>query len=207
MSKQLSPWLFSLLCVSCTHSDGKPTQSQVLASQPNLATVMQAQTVEIRNDWNGYSDITPISRHAKLRLEQQKLVGNAYISLGGYGAAGIRQQKTIKVTIPVAITTNFLATLSKTPLQSGVYQPKLDRRDDYPSVRIQIKLDRREIILQSESQGVDRVPWKVSIKDNHTTKEYITNSPLPAQALRILSPTLDRPGIEQIIQRRRNRKK
>lgn len=207
MSKQLSPLLVLLLCVSCTHSDGKPTQSQPLASQPNLATVMQAQTVEIRNDWNGYSDITPILRHSKLRLEQQKLVGNAYIAVGGYGAAGIRQQKTTKVTIPVAITTNFLKTLSKTPLQSGVYKPKLDRKDDYPSVRIQIKLDRQDITLRSESQGVDRIPWQVTVKENNTTKQYITNSPLPAQALRILSPTLDRPGIEQIIQRRRNKKK
>jgi hypothetical protein len=184
MSKQLSPLLLLLLCVSCTHSEGKPTQSQPLASPPNLATVMQAQTVEIRNDWNGYSDITPILRHSKLRLEQQKLVGNAYIAVGGYGAAGIRQQKTTKVTIPVAVTTKFLKTLSKTPIQSGVYQPKLDLQDDYPSVKIQIKFDRQEIMLRSESQGVDRVPWQVTVKDNHTTKEYITNSPLPAQALR-----------------------
>jgi hypothetical protein len=178
-----------------------------LASQPNLAPVLQAQTVEIQNDWNGYSDITPILRHSKLRLEQQKLVGNAYIALGGYGAAGIRQQQTTRVTIPTAVTTKFLTTLSQTPIQTGVYKAKIDRTDDYPSVTIQIKLDRQTIILRSQSQGVDRVPWQVTVKENNTTQQYITNSPLPAQALRILSPTLDRPGIEQIIQRRRNRKK
>jgi hypothetical protein len=206
MSKQLSPLLLLLLCVSCTHSEGKPTQGKLLASQPNLAKAIRAQTVEIQNDWNGYSDITPILRRAKLRLEQQKLVGNAYIAVGGYGAAGIRQQQTTKVTIPVAVTTKFLKTLSKTPLQSGVYKAKIDRTDDYPSVTIKIKIDRQEIILLSQSQGADRVPWQVIVKENNTTRQYITNSPLPAQALRILSPTLDRPGIELIIQRRQKKK-
>jgi uncharacterized protein YcfL len=207
MSKKLSPLLLLLLlCVGCTHTEVNSKQSQALTSKPNLTTVLQAQTVEIQNDWNGYSDITPILRHSKLRLEQQKLVGNAYIAVGGYGAGGIHQQQTTKVKISAAVTTKFLATLSKTPLETGTYKPQIDRTDDYPSVKIQIKIDKQEITLRSESQGVDRIPWKVTVKENNTTKEYITNSPFPAQALRILSPTLDRPGIEQIIQRRRNRK-
>jgi hypothetical protein len=207
MSKQLSPLLLLLLCVSCTQSQGNSTQIQPVASAPSLTAVLQAQTVEIHNDWNGYSDITPILRHSKLRLEQQKLVGNAHIAVGGYGAGGIRQQQTTKVKIPAAITTKFLTALSKTPLQRGTYKPRIDRTDDYPSVRIQIKLNKQEIIFRSESQGIDRVPWKVTVKTGTTTKEYITNSPLPAQALRMLSPTLDRPSIEQIIQRRLQRRK
>jgi uncharacterized protein YcfL len=209
MSKQLSPslLLLLLLCVGCTQTEVNSKQSQPLTSKPNLTKVIQAQAVEIQNDWNGYSDITPILRHSKLRLEQQQLVGNAYIAVGGYGAGGIHQQQTTKVKISAAVTTKFLTTLSKTPIKTGTYKPRIDRTDDYPAVKIQIKIDKREIILQSESQGVDRVPWKVTLKENSTAKEYITNSPLPAQALRILSPTLDRTGIEQIIQRRRHRKK
>ena len=83
MFKKLSPLLLILLCVSCGNSQVDLTKSQILRSEPQLTTLMQAQTVEIRNDWNGYSDITPILRHYKLRVEQQKLVGNAYIAVGG----------------------------------------------------------------------------------------------------------------------------
>jgi len=67
------------------------TQSQSLVTRPNLRTVMQTETVEIHNDWNEYSDITPILRHYKLRIKQQKLVGHADISVGGYGAVGVHQ--------------------------------------------------------------------------------------------------------------------
>lgn len=207
MSKKPSPLLFLLLLAGCTHPQVNSTQLQVLTSPPNLTKVMKAQTVEIHNDWNGYSDITPILRHAKLRLEQQQLVGNAYIAVGGYGAGGIRQQQTTKVKIPAAVTTKFLTTLSKTPVKTGIYQPRIDHTDDYPSVKIKIKIDRQEIIFRSESQGVDRIPWQVTVKENNTTKNYISNSPLPAQALRILSPMIDRPGIDQIILRRRRHKK
>jgi hypothetical protein len=207
MSKKPSPLLLLLFLAGCTHPAGNSTQLQALTSPPNLIKVMQAQTVEIQNDWNGYSDITPILRHAKLRLEQQKLVGNAYIAVGGYGAGGIRQQQTTKVKIPATVTTKFLTALSKTPFKTGVYRPKIDHTDDYPSVKIKIKIDRQEIIFRSESQGTDRIPWKVTVKENNTTKEYISNSPLPAQALRMLSPMIDRPGIDQIILRRRRHKK
>jgi len=52
---------------------------------------MQTETVEIHNDWNEYSDITPILRRYKLRIKQQKLVGHADIAVGGYGAVGVHQ--------------------------------------------------------------------------------------------------------------------
>lgn len=207
MTKNPSPLLVVLLLTGCTHPEVNSTQLRALTSPPKLIKVIKAQTVEIHNDWNGYSDITPILRHAKLRLEHQKLVGNAHIAVGGYGAGGIRQQQTTKVKIPAAVTTKFLTTLSKTPFKTGVYHPRIDQNDDYPSVEIKIKIDRQEIIFRSESQGVDRIPWQVTVKENNTTKDYISNSPLPAQALRMLSPMIDQPGIDQIILRRRRHKK
>jgi hypothetical protein len=169
--------------------------------------VMQAQTIEIHNDWNGYSDITPILRHYKLRLERKDLVGNAYIAVGGYGAGGIHQQQTTKVKIPAAIVTKFLTTLAKTPLQIGVYKPLILHTDDYPAIEIKVKIDKKQVIFSSQSQGIDRIPWKISITENNTTKEYISNSAIPAQAFRILNPSLDRSGVDRIIQRRRQRKK
>jgi hypothetical protein len=167
--------------------------------------VMEADTVEIVNDWNGYSDITPILRRSKLRRERQELVGNAYIAVGGYGAAGIHQQQTTRVKIPAAVTAKFLATLAKTPLQVGIYKPKLDRTDDYPSIEIKVKIDGRQIIFSSQSQSIDYVPWKITINQKNTAIAYISNSALPAQALGVLNPYLSRQGIDQIIQRRKQK--
>ena len=203
MYKKL-PQLLLILCSSCAHSPIEGSaQSQPLTGLPSLMPVMQASTVEISNDWNGYSDITPILRHYKLRRERQKLVGNAHIAVGGYGAAGIHQQQTTKIAIPAVISTKFLTTLSQTPIRVGRYQPKLDRRDDYPSIKIQLKIDRQQVTFSSQSQAINYIPWKVTIERDNRTTEYISNSPLPAQALQLLNPYLSSPGIDQIIQRRR----
>jgi hypothetical protein len=168
--------------------------------------VSQGETVEIQNDWNGYSDITPILRHYKLRSQNRELVGNAHMAVGGYGAAGIHQQATTKVKIPAAIASQFLSTLAKTPLKSGNYKPLIKHTDDYPSVTIQVKVKRQLVTFSSQSQGVSRAPWKVSIRSGQTHMDYISNTDFPTQALKLLSPYLDNPGIDRIIQRRRNGK-
>jgi hypothetical protein len=206
MCKKLS-LLLLLLCSSCNHSPiERAAQSQPLTPLPNLAILQQADRVEIQNDWNGYSDITPILRHYKLRLERQKFSGNAHIAIGGYGAAGIHQQQTTKVIVPAAASTKFLAILAKTPLEVGAYRPRIDRGDDYPSVKIQLQIDRQQVTFSSQSQAVGYVPWKVTITKNDRTTEYISNSALPAQALQSLDPYLNKSGIDRIIQRRREKK-
>jgi hypothetical protein len=203
MFKKLSPLI--LMCGSCTYSTiDRPTQPQILISNPNLAIIMRSQTVEIHNDWNGYSDITPILRHYKLRLEHQQLLGNAYIAVGGYGIAGIRQQRTTKVKIPANIVTKFLTTLSQTPLKTGVYQPQIDRPDNYPSIEIKVKSDRQQVTFSSRSQRVDRTPWKITVTENKVTKAYISNSIIPGQAFQIINSSLDKSGVDAIIYRRRN---
>jgi hypothetical protein len=210
MSKKLSPLLSILLCSGCNQTlvvkTIKPPQLLTSLSLPTLATVKQAATVEIQNDWNGYSDITPVLRHYKLKLHQQQLVGNAYIAVGGYGAAGIHQQRTTKVKIPAAIVSKFLTTLSTTPLQIGAYKPTILKTDDYPEIGIKITIDQQQITFSSKSQGVDRIPWQVAITENNTTTKYISNSPIPAQAFRQINSILDRSGVDQILQRRRQRK-
>ena len=202
MSKQLP--LLLLIFASWMHSPiAGSTQSFTPTQMPSLNPVMQATTVEIQNDWNGYSDITPVIRHYKLRRERQKFVGNAHIAVGGYGAAGIDRQQTTKIAIPAVVSTKFLTILSKTPMRVGKYQPKLDRRDDYPSIRIHLQSDRHQVTFSSQSQAKNYIPWKITISHANRTQEYISNSPLPAQALQLLNPYLDVPGIDRIIQRRR----
>jgi hypothetical protein len=201
--------LLLLILCGCTHSAiDLSAQSQTKAPLPTLTAVMQAQTVEIHNDWNGYSDITPILRHYKLRLERQKFVGNAHIAVGGYGAAGIHQQKTTRVAIPADVSKKFLATLAQTPLQVGVYQPKIVRYDDYPSIDIKVKISpQQQVTFSSRSQASNYIPWKVTITRANSTAEYISNSPIPDRALQVLKPYLASPGIDRIIEQRRHQRK
>ncbi len=120
MCKKRLPLLYLLLSSSCTQSRVDRSIQVPIQSQPplpSLAKIIQSETVEIHNDWNGYSDITPILRRYKLRVQNKELIGNAHIAVGGYGAAGIRQQATTRVKIPAAVTSRFLATLAKTPLK------------------------------------------------------------------------------------------
>lgn len=206
MRKKRSPaLLLLLLCSSCTQSRvvrSIPVPIQSQPPIPSLGMVVQSETVEIQNDWNGYSDITPILRHYKLRVKNKELVGNAHMAVGGYGAAGIHQQATTKVKIPAAVTAQFLATLAKTPLKVGSYKPLIKHADDYPTVKIQVNTKQKQTIFSSQSQGVSRVPWKVTIRSGKTTTDYISNSDLPTRSLKLLSPYLDNPGIDGIIQRR-----
>jgi hypothetical protein len=209
MCKKMSHLWLLILC-GCTHTPpiDLAARSQTPVPLPKLSGVMQAQTVEIYNDWNGYSDITPILRHYKLRLDRQQLVGNAHIAVGGYGAAGIHQQQTTRVKIPAAVSAKFLATLAQTPLQVGVYKPKLDRYDDYPSIAIKVKISpQQQITFSSQSQANHNIPWKVTVSRANTTAEYISNSPMPDRALQILKPYLASPGIDRIIEQRRSKPK
>ncbi|AFY94358.1 hypothetical protein [Chamaesiphon minutus] len=208
MCKKLSRLLLLLLC-GCTHTPIESSaQSQTQAPLPNLTAVMQAQTVEIYNDWNGYSDITPILRRYKLRLERQKFVGNAHIAVGGYGAAGIHQQQTTRVAIPADVSKKFLATLAQTPLQVGVYQPRNLRHDDYPSIEIKVIISpQQQVTFSSRSQASNYIPWKVTVTRANTTAAYISNSPIPDRALQVLKPYLASSGIDRIIEQRRYKRK
>lgn len=172
--------------------------------------VTQGDTVEIQNDWNGHSDITPVLRHYKLRLQNQELVGNAHMAVGGYGGGGIRQQATTKVKIPAAVAAQFLAMLSKTPIEPGNYKPTIAHRDDYPHIRIVINFNQQQAIFSSESQGAQNTPWKVVVRPIGTEQSignYITNSSIPSIALKLVNPYLDKSGIDRIIKPNKQRRR
>jgi hypothetical protein len=191
-------------CMGCQKSIADPkTIASPAVVVPAIPKFDRAAEIEIHRDWNGYSDITPILRRYKFKQVNRQLVGSAHTALGGYGAAGIRQQVTKKIAIPTPISQKFLTTLSTTPLAVGAYQPILTRKDDYPSIGVKITIDRQQITFNSTSQGVGHKPWQISIVDRGITRKYISNSDTPDRALKLLSPYLDREGIDKIIQKRR----
>ncbi len=198
----LSIWLAGLLLTSCQIP--APLKKLVKPLPPTITqppSLHTATTVQIKNDWNGYSDITPIVRHYKFQRQSDGLVGNGYFAVGGYGAHNIRQQYTKKIQIPAPITQQFLQKLSETKMHSASrYQPLRNRSDDYPAVTIQVTNPRYQITFFSSSQGKNHTPWQIKIKES----TYISNSAAPAVALAILKPYIDHPGLEQIINKHRS---
>jgi hypothetical protein len=173
-----------------------------------LGTLSNVALLEIKNDWNGYSDITPIVRHYRLKPQANGLAGNGSFAVGGYGGYSIRQQYTRKVILPPALTQQFLQMLSGTQIaKSDRYQPKIDRADDYPDVTIYLKLADREVTFASRSQGQNNVPWQIKIKTKNGLESFVSNSPNPAQALALLKAQIDHPGLEQAINKHRQPKK
>jgi hypothetical protein len=160
--------------------------------------------VEIDNDWNGYSDITPIKRHYKLWNQKQQLVGQGTFAAGGHGGYGIRQQYQKKITIPAPLAQKFWQTLLLTKVVAREqYQPQLSRREDYPDITIRLQLADRSVVFHSRSQGQYHTPWQVRIKTGDRQSLFVAQGGQPAQALQLLQAQLQHPGLEQAILKQR----
>jgi hypothetical protein len=161
--------------------------------------------VNIKNDWNGYSDITPIERHYQFKNPAGGMSGDGYFAVGGYGAYNIRQQYTKKIVIPALVTQQFLQKLNETKMYStSQYRPLKKRRDDYPAITIQVTTPERKVTFFSSSQGQDHIPWQIKIKEKNTEKIYVSESAAPAAALLFLKPYIDHPGLEDVVNKLRS---
>jgi hypothetical protein len=171
---------------------------QILIPLPQLRA---ATMVNIKNDWNGYSDITPIERHYQFKNLVSGLSGDGYFAVGGYGAYNIRQQYTKKIVIPALVTQQFLQKLNEAKMYiTSQYQPIKNRSDDYPAITIQITTSKHKVTFFSSSQGQDHIPWQIKIKE----KTYVSDSAAPAAALLLLKPYIDHPGLENVINKLRS---
>lgn len=205
--KKLFICLSFLLLLGC--QIGSPSK-KVAQSQPQkiliqLPPLRAATLVNIKNDWNGYSDITPIERHYQFKNSASGLSGDGYFAVGGYGAYNIRQQYTKKIAIPALITQQFFQKLNETKIHSSSwYQPIKKRSDDYPAVTIKITTPEQQVTFFSSSQGQDHIPWQIKIKEKTKEKTYVSESAAPAAALLLLKPYIDHPGLENVINKLRS---
>ncbi len=183
----------------------KVAQSQPQKILIQLPPMRAATLVNIKNDWNGYSDITPIERHYQFKTSASGLYGEGYFAVGGYGAYNIRQQYTKKIAIPALVTQQFFQELNKTKIYStSHYQPIKKRRDDYPAITIQVTTPEQKVTFFSSSQGQDHTPWQIKITEKTKEKIYVSESTAPATALLLLKPYIDHPGLEDVINKLRS---
>lgn len=152
-------------------------------------------TITIRDYWVGYSPVAPIEANYQLSLEGSVLNGTAQFAVGSFSANRPSQQDTVNISIPADITLAFLGKLKESVLVEGVYPPRVERTDDYPSISITIETRREAIEIFTESQGREHIPWGVRMREN----TYVVDSAIPAQALAILDPYLRQDVLREMI--------
>src|SRR5262249_13713726 len=150
-----------------------------------LARLSDAHRIHIENDWTGLSPFAPLTAHYTLERKSDGFRGGATFSAGGY--SGTANKAVEDIAVPLDKAQLFLQMLSKCPMKSGDYEPKIEHTDDYPSIKLEIELEKETVTFFTKSQGEGNIPWGVTIRG--TT--YVVESDIPATAVELLEPHLD----------------
>ncbi|MBE2234040.1 MAG: hypothetical protein IAE85_11145 [Anaerolinea sp.] len=140
-------------------------------------------SVSIVDSWTGLSPLAPIEAHYSLDADADGLTGMAHFSVAGYTAP---ITATAAISLPLGAWQEALAVLAGTPLEPGPYLPLFTHTDDYPTVALVIATADQVVRFESQSQGQDHVPWRVTVDG----QEHVTYTDSPARALQVLKPYL-----------------
>lgn len=149
-------------------------------------------SVSIVDSWTGLSPLAPVESQYELNAGEGGLVGQVFFSVAGYTDP---ITTTTAISVPLAAWQEALAALSDMPLETGPYLPAFYVTDHYPKVAIVIQTADRIYRFESQSQGLDYVPWRVLVND----QEFVTYSNYPAKVLHVLEPYLARGVLEELM--------
>jgi hypothetical protein len=163
--------------------------------------VENVRRVEIVDHWFGFSDKAPID--ARYRLERRRGAG----TFTGTGTLrmndrvdghfeGVRHGP-LAITVPDSAMASFLAALAATPLTEGEYRPSIQVTDSYPVFTLRLRTSTGVVEFYSESQGEYRRPWRVEVAG----RRYVSDSDVPARAMRIILPYLRRAELDRMFSR------
>ncbi len=176
------------LAAACTSAASRSGASGPIPAE------FDARTVEIKDYWTGLSINSPVD--GRFRFERQgdgyTFTGTSQLSLGAN--ENHKQAGPLPVTIPDSAMRAFLRTLAAAPRQPGTYRPRYTHTDDYPERTITLRSDAGVVEFFSSSQG-DASPWRVTIGG----QQYVSNSTVPSDALRHLTPYFRRTELDSIL--------
>ena len=169
-------------------------KSESLSAFLDVSTV---QSIVIDDGWMGLSLIAPITAKYELHREDTNFTGLASFSVGPDLPRKPATRATEDLIVPKEIVARFLHQIATTPIVSGKYEPKFTHTDDYPSISIELKTDKKYVVFSSTSQSKDRSPWKIA----DGKQECISQSAVPADALALLKPYL-KPDLQNALIKR-----
>lgn len=169
-------------------------KSEFLSAFLDVYTV---QSIVIDDGWMGLSLIAPITAKYELHTEDTNFTGLANFSVGPDLPRKPATRATENLIVPKEIVSRFLQQIAATPIVPGKYEPEFTHTDDYPSISIELKTDKKHVIFSSTSQSKDRSPWKIA----DGKQECISRSAIPADALALLKPYLKQDLQKALIER------
>ncbi len=214
MKRFFRPWLFVLLAgnlLAASHSSvgmaSPQASSQADFRSPfeTLSQIVQADSIRIKDEWEGYGPFSPISALWDLHRVQDGFSGTAaFRAQPHYSLLWSRPDLEGKVftdradiAVPLGSMNNFLSRLSRARLFEGEYVPSLPRMASYPSISIEIEVGNETITFFTRSQGKDHTPWGVTIRGE---TYVVVSSDVPAGALEEdLEPHLKREVLEELL--------
>ncbi len=181
--------LFLIACGLCfAGCTGIPLDSKV----PDL---LQADSIQIKNSWAGLALVT--KQHHSLQRDDKAFRGKAQFSVARRNSEQPRQAIE-DIEIPLDVAQSFLKTLASLPLKEGKYEPKIEHTDDHPSISIELNVKGETVVIFTESQGKDHIPWGVTFKG----KTFVAASDIPARALNQLGPYLKHDVLQNLIEQK-----
>ncbi len=172
---------------SITSGLTKGKLKEVFPALANLTTPEAISSIYLNDSWDGLNPAAPLV--AKVCLQRQ---ANGFDGLALYNAGhdvsgefiNTYVERTGQVQVPQAEINRFLQMVSELPVVEGVYNPKIDHTDDYPSLLIQLNGPAWQLKLYSQSQGGDKVPWGL----NFNNQNFVINTADPERAYEVLKP-------------------
>ena len=170
-----------------------------------LSQIVQADSIRIKDEWEGYGPFSPISAFWDLHRARDGFSGTAAFGAQPHYSLywsrpdleGRVFRARADIAVPFGSMNNFLSRLSRARLFKGDYVPSLPRMASYPSISIEIEVGDETITFFTRSQGKDHIPWGVTIQGE---TYVVVSSDVPARALKEdLEPHLKREVLEELL--------
>jgi len=199
----------SLLAVSSSSvgvaSPQASSQADLRSPFETLFQIVQADSIRIKDEWEGYGPFSPISAVWDLHRSQDGFSGTAtFRAQPHYSLYFSRPDlegkvftETVDILVPAGNVTSFLSRLSRARLFKGKYVPSIPRTASYPSISIEIEVGPETITFFTRSQGKEHIPWGVTIQGE---TYVVVSSDVPAGALeQHLEPHLKREVLKELL--------
>jgi hypothetical protein len=170
-----------------------------------LSQIVQADSIRIKDEWEGYGPFSPISAFWDLHRSQDGFSGTATFRADPHYSLyfsrpdleGKVLTDTADILVPAGNVTSFLSRLSRARLFEGEYVPSIPRTASYPSISIEIEVGDETITFFTRSQGKDHTPWGVLIQGE---TYVVVSADVPAGALEEhLEPHLKREVLKELL--------
>ncbi len=214
MNRFFKPWLFVVLAGNFlaasrfsvgVASPQASSQADFRSPFETLSQIVQADSIRINDEWEGYGPYSPISAFWDLHRSQDGFSGTATFRAHPHYSLYFSRPElegkvltdTADILIPAGNVTSFLSRLSMARLFKGEYVPSIPRTASYPSISIEIEVGPETITFFTRSQGKEHIPWGVTIQGE---TYVVVSSDVPAGALeQHLEPHLKRELLQELL--------